>query len=117
VIGAVLSSTLSVSAQVRLKDAQGVPDFVKTEIVSSLDKGASIGEGSLRVTGAPTGTENTPAFNQVAEIIKLSFVDATRAAGLVASLFVLLGAVSSLLIPTTIRRAAPGKTRNEVAHV
>jgi hypothetical protein len=117
VIGAVLSSTLSVSAQARLKDAQGVPDFVKTAIVSSLDKGASIGEGSLRVTGAPAGTENTPEFKKVAEIIKLSFVDATRAAGLVASLFVLLGAVSSLLIPTTIRRAAPGKTRNEVAHV
>jgi hypothetical protein len=53
----------------------------------------------------------------VAEIIKLSFVDAARAAGLVASIFVLLGAVSSLLIPTTVRRAAPGKARKEVAHV
>jgi EmrB/QacA subfamily drug resistance transporter len=117
VIGAVLSSTLSVSAQARLQDARDVPDVVKTAIVSSLDKGASIGEGSLRVTGAPPGTENTPAFKKVAEIIKLSFVDAARASGLVASVFVLLGAVSSLLIPTTIRRAAPGKTRKEVAHV
>jgi EmrB/QacA subfamily drug resistance transporter len=117
VIGAVLSSTLSVSAQDRLKDVQGVPDFVKTAIVSSLDKGASIGEGSLRVTGAPAGMENTAASDAVGEIIKLSFVDAARAAGLVASIFVLLGAVSSLLIPTTVRRAAPGKARKEVAHV
>jgi hypothetical protein len=61
--------------------------------------------------------ENTAASDAVGEIIKLSFVDAARAAGLVASIFVLLGAVSSLLIPTTVRRAAPGKARKEVAHV
>ncbi|MGA2976772.1 MAG: DHA2 family efflux MFS transporter permease subunit [Spirochaetia bacterium] len=117
VIGAVLSTTLSLSAQARLKDAHDVPDFVKTAIVSSLDQGASIGEGSLRVTGAPPGTENTPAFKKVAEIIKYSFVDASRAAGLVASIFVLLGALSSLLIPTTVRRAETVKTRKGVAHV
>jgi hypothetical protein len=117
VIGAVLSSTLSVSAQDRLKNVQGVPDFVKTAIVSSLDKGASIGEGSLQVTGAPAGMENTAASSAVGEIIKLSFVDAARAAGLVASIFVLLGAVSSLLIPTTIHRSGPRGKRKGVAHV
>ena len=117
VIGAVLSSTLSFSAQTRLKDAAEVPDFVKTAIVTSLDQGASIGEGSLRVTGAPAGTENTAAFRKVAEIVKASFVDATRAAGLVASVFVLLGAVSSLLIPTTVRRGQPRKAHKEAARV
>ena len=110
-------SQLSASAQTRLKDAQGVPDSAKTAIVSSLDKGASIGEGSLQVTGAPSEMENTPESEAVGQTIKLSFVDAARAAGLVASLFVLLGAVSSLLIPTTIRRSEPRGTRKGVAHV
>ena len=105
VIGAVLSSTLSTSAQGRLKDVTDVPDFVKTAIVASLDQGASIGEGSLRVSGAPAGTESTVASRKVGEIVKESFVDGTRAAGLVAGIFVLLGAVSSLLIPTTVHRA------------
>jgi EmrB/QacA subfamily drug resistance transporter len=104
VIGAMLASTLSFSARTRLNDVADVPNFVKTAIVSSLDQGASIGEGSLRVTGAPAGMESTAAFKVVGTVIKESFVDATRAAGLVASIFVLLGAVSSLLIPTTIRR-------------
>ena len=107
VIGAVLATTLSLSARTRLHDAAQVPDFVKTAIVSSLDQGASIGEGSLRVTGAPAGMESSAAFKAVGVVIKQSFVDATRAAGLIASIFVLMGAVSSLLIPTTIRRAAP----------
>jgi EmrB/QacA subfamily drug resistance transporter len=117
VIGAVLSSTLSFSAQTRLKEAGEIPAFVKTAIVSSLDRGASIGEGSLRVTGAPAGTENTASFKKAAEIVKASFVDATRAAGLVASVFVLLGAVSSLLIPTTVRRGQPEKVRKGAARV
>jgi predicted MFS family arabinose efflux permease len=111
VIGAVLSSTLSFSAQARLKDATDVPSFVKTAIVASLDQGASIGEGSLQTVGAPAGTESNTAFAKVGQIIKDSFVDATRAAGLVASIFVLLGALSSLLIPMTLRRAAVGGSR------
>ncbi len=106
VIGAVLASTLSFSAKSRLNDVTEVPGFVKTAIVSSLDQGASIGEGSLRVTGAPAGMESSAAFKAVGVVIKQSFVDATRAAGLIASIFVLMGAVSSLLIPTTIRRGA-----------
>ena len=111
VIGAVLSTTLSLSAQTRLNAAADIPDFVKTAIVSSLDKGASFSEGSIGVKGAPAGTESTAAYKKVGGIIKDSFVDATRAAGLVASLFVLLGATSSLLIPTTVRRAEAGRKR------
>ena len=111
VIGAVLSTTLSLSAQTRLNTAADIPDFVKTAIVSSLDQGASFSEGSIGVKGAPAGTENSAAFKKVGEVIKESFVDATRAAGLVASIFVLLGAISSLLIPTTVRREESGRKR------
>jgi EmrB/QacA subfamily drug resistance transporter len=118
VIGAVLSSTLSLSAQARLDASTDVPDFVKTAIVSSLDRGAGVGEGgSLRVTGAPPGTEDSPASRAVGKIITASFVDASRAAALVASAFVLLGAVSSLLIPATMRRAEQGKRAKEASRV
>jgi EmrB/QacA subfamily drug resistance transporter len=105
VIGAVLSTTLSASAGTRLQGSAGLPDFVRTAIVSSLDKGATLGEGSFKISGAPPGMENTAAFKEIGRIIKESFVDATRAAGLVAGVFVLMGAVSSLLIPRTLRRS------------
>jgi EmrB/QacA subfamily drug resistance transporter len=111
VIGAVLSTTLSLSAQTRLQESADVPAFVRNAIVSSLDQGASFSEGSIGVKGAPAGTKDTAASKKVAEVIRESFVDATRAAGLAASLFVLLGAASSLLIPTTVRRAEPDRKR------
>jgi EmrB/QacA subfamily drug resistance transporter len=117
VIGAVLSTTLSISAQARLKDSTDIPEFVKTAIVSSLDKGAGIGEGSLRISGAPPGVADSPAFTQVGDILTRSFVDAARSAGLVASLFVLLGAMSSLLIPITVRRELSEKRGKAVANV
>jgi EmrB/QacA subfamily drug resistance transporter len=104
VIGAVLSASLSVSAQERLRLSTDVPDTVKTAIIASLDKGATLGEGAVTVTGAPAGVQKTAAYARVALIIKESFVDAARTAGLVAGLFVLLGAVSSLFIPGRMRR-------------
>ena len=117
IIGAVLSSTLSLSAHERLTSSTTVPDFVKTAIVSSLDKGATLGEGSFKVSGAPPGMENTAAFKQIEQIIRYSFVDATRAAALVAGLFVLLGAASSLFIPRTLRRTSVGAEKKEAPHV
>jgi EmrB/QacA subfamily drug resistance transporter len=108
VIGAVLGAGLSASARDRLAASTDVPDAVKTAIVSSLDKGATLGEGAVSVSGAPPGIEKTAAFKRVQLIIKESFVDAAREAALVAGLFVLLGAVSSLLIPGRLRRAEAG---------
>jgi hypothetical protein len=108
VIGAVLSAGISASARDRLAASTDVPDSVKTAIVSSLDKGAALGEGAVSVSGAPPGVETTAAFKRVELIIKESFVDAAREAALVAGLFVLLGAVSSLLIPGRLRRAEAG---------
>ena len=110
VIGAVLASTLSLSAKSRLATEAEIPDFVKAMIGKSLDEGVGVGEGSFRLSGAPSGMEQTPAFQRVGAIIRDSFTDATRAAGLAASLFVLLGAVSSLFIPNTVRRAASPKS-------
>ena len=49
----------------------------------------------------PAGFEKTPAGKEVTGIIKQSFVDGAKRAGEVASIFVLLGAISSLFIPNT----------------
>ena len=114
VIGAVLSTTLSLSAQPRLATVADIPPFVKNAIVTSLDRGASFSEGAIGVKGAPAGAANTAAAQEVGRVIKESFVDATRAAALAASIFVLLGAISSLLIPTTVRRAEPGPHKKAV---
>jgi EmrB/QacA subfamily drug resistance transporter len=110
VIGAVLAATLSTSAKTRLAAETEVPDFVKTLIAKSLDEGVGVGEGSFRLSGAPAGMEESPAFKRIGVIIKDSFTDATRASGLAASLFVLLGAASSLFIPNTVRRGAPARS-------
>ena len=103
IIGAVLTTTLASSATAQLDQSKAVPSFVKTSIVKALEESGGAGEGAT-MQGAPSGFENTAAGKEVATIIKQSFVDGARQAGLVASIFVLLGAVSSLFIPNTSQR-------------
>ena len=100
IIGAVLTSTLATSATTQLQASQAVPSFVKTAIIQALEKSGGAGEGAT-LQGAPAGFDKTPAGQEVAQIIKQSFVDGARRGGLVASIFVLLGAISSLFIPNT----------------
>ncbi len=108
VIGAVLSSTLSLSAQAHLADVDGLPGIAQDAIVAALDKGATI--GSLGGVTVPEGMGDPTTIAAVGAAIRDAFIDASRAAALIASIFVLLGAVSSLLIPRTMRReAAPGE--------
>ena len=110
VIGAVLSSTLSVSAAAHLANVDGLPGIAQDGIVAALDKGATIGEGSLGGVTVPEGMGDPKTIAAVGAAIRDAFIDASRAAALIASVFVLLGAVSSLLIPRTMRRdASPGK--------
>ena len=100
VIGAVLTTTLATSASAQLETVKSVPPFVKTAIVTALEQSGGAGEGAT-LQGAPAGFENTPAGQEVGNVIKQAFVDGARRAGLVASIFVLLGAISSLFIPNT----------------
>jgi EmrB/QacA subfamily drug resistance transporter len=104
VIGAVLSTTLSSAAVARLDGVKGLPPVARTAIVKSLDQGAGVAEGGSRIPGAPAGMESSAAYAEVGAAIKGSFVDAARAATMVAGIFVLLGAVSSLFIPAVVAR-------------
>ena len=82
-----------------------MPSFVKTTIVKALEQSGGAGEGaSVQLKGAPAGFEKTPAGQEVGNIINQAFVDGARRAGEVASVFVLLGAISSLFIPNTSQR-------------
>lgn len=102
IIGAVLTTGIGNSARTQLDANQAIPDFVKTAIVQQLEEGAGMSEGSsASIEGMPAGAENTPAGQAIVQVIKQSFVDGARSAALIASIFVLLGALSSLLIPNT----------------
>jgi EmrB/QacA subfamily drug resistance transporter len=103
IIGAVLTSTLAASATTQLQATQVVPPFVKTAIITGLAQTGGAGERTS-FAGAPAGFEKTPAGKEVSQIIKQSFVDGAQRAGEVASVFVLLGAISSLFIPNTSKR-------------
>ncbi len=105
IIGAVLTTTLASSATTQLNASKAVPPFVKTAIVKGLEQSGGAGEGAT-MQGAPAGFENSAAGKEVSTIIKQSFVDGARRAGEVASIFVLLGALSSLFIPNTSQRRA-----------
>ena len=104
VIGAVLTTTLASSATAQLDRTNAVPPFVKTSILKALDQSGGTGEGVATLQGAPAGFEKTAAGQEVGNIVKQSFVDGAKRAGLVASVFVLLGAISSLFIPNTGQR-------------
>ena len=86
-------------AQTQLDANQSIPPFVKAAIVQQIEAGGSANEGQVSLEGAPAGIENTAAGKAIGQIIQQSFVDGARSAALVASIFVLLGAFSSLLIP------------------
>jgi hypothetical protein len=49
----------------------------------------------------PAGVQDTPSGQAITHVIRQSFVDGARASATVASVFVLLGALSSLFIPNT----------------
>lgn len=110
IIGAILTTTVVDSARTRLDAVQGLPPFVKTAIVQSLEKSGG-GETPTEIPGAPAGSADTEVGKQVAAVFQNAFVDGAKSAGLVASLFVLFGALSSLFIPN------PPKKKSEVVAV
>jgi EmrB/QacA subfamily drug resistance transporter len=117
IIGAVLSSTLSLSTADHLSRIDGLPGIAQDGIVALLDKGATIGEGSIGGVSMPAGMGSPEMAAAVGTAIKDAFVDATRAAALIASIFVLLGAVASLLIPRSLKREPAAGAAKGSAHV
>jgi len=112
VIGAVLATQLAASARTQLDAISTVPAPVKTAIVQALEQSGG-GEGLSNAPGVPAGVQDTPSGQAITHVIRQSFVDGARASATVASVFVLLGALSSLFIPNTgprqSRRVVPAE--------
>ncbi len=110
IIGAILATTLASSVRTGLDSVQGLPPVAKAAIVQGLEKGGG-GEGGIDLSGAPTGAVSKELTDQLDLVFKNAFLDAARSAGMIASIFVLLGAASSLFIPN------PPKRKSEVVAV
>lgn len=103
IIGAILTTGITSSATTQFNASKDVPAYIKTAIIQGINNSGG-GDTSATSASAPPGSENTPIGKEITHIIQQSFVDGARSAARVASVFVLLGAVSSLLIPNTIQR-------------
>ncbi len=99
ILGSVLFAGLADGTGDRLA-ALGVPAQVTSGIVEALD--ASAGQALVGIRSDPRGAAAVPAIQE-------AFVDAARAAGVVAFAFVILGLLLSFLLP---RRRAAAKNEN-----
>jgi len=106
IIGAILTTQMGLSAAAHLQASSStIPASVQTAVVAALNQSGG-GETGAALDGLPAGSENTPMGMEIAHIVAESFVEGARAAAYAASAFVLLGALSSLLIPNTVQRPA-----------
>jgi MFS family permease len=105
IIGAILTTGITSSVTTQFNASKDVPAIVKTAIIQAINNSGD-GEVTTSFAGAPPGSEKTPMGKEITHIIQQSFVDGARDSARVASVFVLLGAVSSLLIPNTVQRRA-----------
>jgi EmrB/QacA subfamily drug resistance transporter len=107
ILGTILTTQITATARVDLAASKVIPPFVQTAIINSFEQG-NVGEGQDTVTGAPAGSENTPAGKEISRIIQGSFVSGARASADAAAIFVFLGALSSLFIPNPPKRKMAG---------
>ena len=103
ILGAVLTAQITAAASTELNASQLIPPPVKVQIAKAIEGGA-ISESQFTSPSAQPGAANTAMGKEITRIFNDAFVNGARAAARVASLFVLLGAISSLFIPNVIDR-------------
>lgn len=103
IIGAILTAQITSAASSELNASNVIPSPVKAQIAMSIASGA-ISESQFTVPGTQPGAENTAMGKEITRIFQVSFVNGARSAARIASLFVLLGAISSLFIPNVVAR-------------
>jgi EmrB/QacA subfamily drug resistance transporter len=123
ILGAVLASSISSTAATQLSKNTVIPGIIKPAIQKTFDAGdATSGDGRTTPVvsgksatgGPPTGHLPSPTVigKEIKGIYDFATTDGTRNATRVASFFVFLGALSSLLIPgrrQTIKMRTRGK--------
>jgi EmrB/QacA subfamily drug resistance transporter len=95
ILGAILAAQIATVGKAELTASVVVPPPAKPAIEQVLDNGLS-GDAPQ---GTAAATANSPVGRAVQQIVDDSITEGTRAASLAAAFFVVLGALSSLLIP------------------
>jgi len=103
IIGAVLTVQITAAAQAELDASKLLPPPLKAQIAQSI-AGGGISEAQFTGPTTQPGAENSPVGKEITRIFKDSFVSGARAAARTASVFVFLGALSSLFIPNVMAR-------------
>jgi EmrB/QacA subfamily drug resistance transporter len=93
ILGTVLFTSLASGVRDNLSTVPGVPPQAVDGIANAMEQSAG---------QALVGIREDPQYQPVVVPIETAFVDATRTAGFVASGFVLVGVVLSLLLPATL---------------
>jgi EmrB/QacA subfamily drug resistance transporter len=95
ILGAILAAQIATVGQAELSASAVVPPPAKPALAQVLDNGLS-GDAAQ---GTDPSTANSPVGRAVQQIVDDSITEGTRAAAVAAAIFVVLGALSSLLIP------------------
>lgn len=112
ILGAVLASQISATAAADLDRDTALPPAIKVELRDVFAGGLS---GDRPAT--PPGTANSPIAQDIARIFDDAISAGVRRAAETASVFVVLGAISSLLIPNRKEPAWGGKTASRATSV
>jgi EmrB/QacA subfamily drug resistance transporter len=110
ILGAVLANQISSTAQSELARNTTLPPAVKAQVSQAFEGGLSGEKPQL-----PPGVAETPVGQSVGMIFDDAISAGVRRAAETASIFVLLGALSSLLIPNRKEPAWGGKRSPEAA--
>ena len=95
ILGAILAAQIATVGQAELTASAVVPPPAKPAIARVLDNGLS-GDAPQ---GMDARTASSPVGRAVQQIVDDSITEGTRAAAVAAAIFVVFGALSSLLIP------------------
>jgi EmrB/QacA subfamily drug resistance transporter len=109
VLGAVLTAQLSATGRAELAANRTIPSFLKAPVEAALNKGLNGGVAQ----GLPANTDSSIG-QSIRGIVDDGMTEGSRGAANAAAVFVVLGALSSLLIPNAkSHRWAPTKPQGE----
>lgn len=114
VLGAILTAQIAATGKEQLAADTTIPSFIKAPIEQALDSGLT-GESFQTPTG-PGGQTDPAIAGAIQTVFGEAISSGVRSAATVASIFVLLGAVSSFLIPNPKKREeGEGKEAGQMA--
>ncbi|MGB8648593.1 MAG: MFS transporter [Anaerolineae bacterium] len=100
VLGAIFASQIASVGRAELSASVQVPPQAKPAIERALDSGLSESAPTTGPGQGPAGAANSPVGLAITQIFDDAIAEGARSAAVFAAIFVLFGALSSVLIPT-----------------